>query len=161
MRTSDVTKQMILRKAEDSDKTAIRTLLESVALPTESIGNGTTTFYLAEEKGNLLGIAGFEFYGDDALLRSVAVPPQIQNKGIGDGIVDSMIVLARERNIKRIVLLTETAEGFFRKKGFKTVDRSSIGNESMNRSSEFTTACPTSAVCMIMELIATQAVSKL
>ncbi len=141
-----------LRAAIDKDTSAIRLLLERVKLPTESLAGGTASLFVAEENGILVGVAGFEFYGNDALLRSVAVPPEQQHRGIGDRIVDGMIAVARDRRVRRIVLLTETAERFFLKKGFTVVERSSIDNVLMKQSTEFTFACPSSAVCMILHL---------
>jgi amino-acid N-acetyltransferase len=152
MNTVTTQGSLTLRNAVGSDNIQIRQLLEKVKLPAESLDNGATTFYVAEENGTFVGIAGFEFYGDDALLRSVAIPPELQNRGIGDRIVNSMISIAQERNLKRIILLTETAERFFQKKGFRVIDRSSIDNDAMNHSSEFTFACPSTAVCMVLEL---------
>jgi amino-acid N-acetyltransferase len=144
---------LTVRKAVGSDKSAIRQLLEMVRLPTESLDEGTTTFYVAEKDGTFIGVAGFEFYGNDALLRSVAVLPEFQGKRIGDRIVDLMISTARQLRLKRIVLLTETAEAFFAKKRFRVVDRTSIDNERMQQSSEFTFACPSTAICMVLELV--------
>lgn len=141
-----------LRKAGDADRNTIRQLLETVNLPTESVDGGATTFYISDKNGTVNGIAGFEFYGKDALLRSVAVPPELQKQGIGERIVDFMISIARDRNVHRIVLLTETAQKFFEKKGFKVIDRSLINNKALRQSSEFTFACPKSAVCMVMNL---------
>lgn len=152
MNTDSTQDRLKLRNAVGSDTIQIRQLLEKVKLPTESLDDGATTFYVAEENGTLAGIAGFEFYGDDALLRSVVVPPELQNRGIGDRIVNSMKSIAQERNLKRIILLTETAERFFRKKGFKVIDRSSINNDPMSQSSEFSFACPSTAVCMVLQL---------
>ena len=126
--------------------------LREVKLPTESVDTGTTTFYVGIENGDVVGIAGFEFYGDDALLRSVAVRPNVQSRGIGSKIVDHMLTVARQRKIHRVVLLTETAQKFFERKGFKVVTRSSITNGPMQQSTEFTVACPTSAVCMVLDL---------
>ena len=152
MKTDSTQDGLKLRKAVRSDSIQIRQLLEKVKLPTESLDNGDTSFFVAEDDGTLAGIAGFEFYGKDALLRSVAIPPELQNRGIGDRIVNSMVSIAQERHLKRIVLLTETAERFFRKKGFKVIDRSSINNDPMSQSSEFSFACPSTAVCMVLQL---------
>lgn len=140
------------RKADDSERRKIRELLETVELPAESVESGTTTFYIAEENGSVAGIAGFEFYGKDALLRSVAVRPKLQKKGIGGRIVDSMISVARDRHMSRMVLLTETAQKFFERKGFTVIDRATIDNDALKQSSEFTVACPKSAVCMVFNL---------
>jgi arsenite methyltransferase len=141
-----------LRTSSAEDNEAIRALLMETKLPTESIGNGATSFYIAEDDGRLLGIAGLEFYGDDALLRSVAVRPGLQRQGIGSAIVDRMLDEARKKEIRRVILLTETAREFFLRKGFDVVERSAIDNEAMKKSSEFAYACPASAVCMVMEM---------
>ena len=140
------------RKAKPTETDAIRSLLEKSELPTESLGTNTTEFFVAESSNKLLGIAGFEFYGDDALLRSVAIQPELQSNGIGSQLVDWMIFLAQERGVRKIVLLTETAQKFFERKGFTVVDRSSIVNQAMKDSSEFTGACPISAVSMKLDI---------
>jgi amino-acid N-acetyltransferase len=140
------------RKSKASETSAIRSLLEESKLPTESVGKNTTEFFVAESAGRIVGIAGFEFYGTDALLRSVAIPADLQNKGIGSEIVDWMLAQAKTRGTKRIFLLTDTAQKFFEHKGFKLTDRSSIRNEAMTSSSEFAHACPVSAVCMKLDL---------
>lgn len=146
---------LTMRKAEASDAPSIRLLLERVKLPIESVGKGTTTFYVGEEGGAVNAVAGFEFYGSDALLRSVAIEPGLQKKGIGSQVVDSMISVARQRRVRRIVLLTETAPKFFERKGFVVTDRSSIQNEGLKRSSEFSYLCPSSSICMVLDLTTT------
>lgn len=138
------------RKAKLSETDAIRSLLEKSELPTESLGRNTTEFFVAESASRIVGVAGFEFYGRDALLRSVAISADLQNKGIGSRMVDWMLAQAKTRGTKRIVLLTDTAQKFFERKGFEVTNRSAIHNEAMTSSSEFTDACPVSAVCMTL-----------
>ncbi|HUI29890.1 MAG TPA: arsenic resistance N-acetyltransferase ArsN2 [Candidatus Acidoferrales bacterium] len=140
------------RKSVGDDKEVIRSFLQTTKLPAESLDKDTTTFYMAEESNRIAGIAGFEFYGSDALLRSVAVQPGIQRRGLGSQIVDFMLDEARKRKVQNVALLTETAKDFFLKKGFEVVDRSTIDNESMKKSSEFAYACPEMAVCMRIRL---------
>ena len=143
---------LTFREAQGKDKDLIRSLLQQTKLPVESLDANTTTFFVGEENGKVAGIAGYEFYGSDALLRSVAVPPEMQNGGVGGKIVDFMISTARSRKINRVVLLTETAQKFFERKGFAVVERSAIDNAAMKQSSEFTVACPKSALCMVLNL---------
>jgi len=140
------------RQATEKDTAAIRSLLESQKLPTETVGTKITEFYLAFEHEDIIGVAGFEYYGEDALLRSVAVPASLQKKRIGSQLVDWMISLAKQKGIEKIVLLTETAAKFFAKKGFIIVDRSSIKNEQMKKSSQFGSCCCSSAICMKLDL---------
>jgi len=140
------------RQASEKDNVAIRSLLESQKLPTETVGTSKTDFYLAMDNEAVDGVAGFEYYGDDVLLRSVAVPTSMQKKQIGSQLVDWMIAHAKQKGIRRIVLLTETASKFFAKKGFSVVDRSSINNEAMKKSSQFCGGCCSSAACMKLDL---------
>jgi amino-acid N-acetyltransferase len=140
------------RQAKERDIAAIRSLLESQKLPTETVGTTLTEFYLAVENEAVVGIAGFEYYGEDVLLRSVAVPTSMQKKRIGSQFVEWMISLAKQKDVKRIVLLTETASKFFAKKGFMTMDRSAITNAAMTKSSQFGGECCSSAVCMKLDL---------
>jgi amino-acid N-acetyltransferase len=76
----------------------------------------------------------------------------MQKKRIGSQMVDWMLSLAKQKNLKKIVLLTETASKFFAKKGFMTVDRSVIINPAMKKSSQFGGGCCSSAACMMLEL---------
>ncbi len=140
------------REAVKRDHNAIQSLLERTKLPTEAVDSGAAAFYVGESDGIIVGAAGFEFYGNDALLRSVAVEPSAQRRGLGSEIVDFMVDLARQKKLRNVVLLTETAKGFFAKKNFQVIDRSSVENEAMKQSPEFTYACPKSAVCMILGL---------
>lgn len=141
-----------LRTSRAEDKESIRAPLMETKLPTESTDNDVTSFYIAEDNGRLVGIAGLEFYGGDALLRSVAIRPGLQRQGIGSAIVDRMLEEARKKEIRRVILLTETAKDFFLRRGFGVVQKSAIDNEVLKKSSEFAYACPTSAVCVIMKL---------
>jgi amino-acid N-acetyltransferase len=140
------------RIATGSDESQIRDLLEQAQLPTESLGKKVTEFFVVEQNGVIVGVAGFEYYGDDALLRSVAIQSDQRNLGIGSSLVDWMLSRAIERHIKRVVLLTDTARKFFRKKGFEVVNRSLITNDAMKKSSEFTSVCPASSTTMILNL---------
>lgn len=141
-----------LREAVPADREKIRSLLEEVNLHTESVDGDVTRFYIAEDGGEMVGLAGFEFYEGDALLRSVAVRPGLQKLGIGSGMVDLMIEEADRMGIRRLILLTQTAKDFFAKKKFRLVGRSEVGNEALGKSSEFKYACPASAVCMMLQL---------
>jgi amino-acid N-acetyltransferase len=140
------------RKATAIDEPYIRALLEQAHLPIESLGTNQTEFFVAEDDGVIVGVAGFEYYSDDALLRSEAIQSDQRNKGLGSSFVDWMIVRAKAQRIGRIVLLTETATRFFGKKGFVAVDLSLVVNDAMKRSSEFASVCPSSSTCMLLNL---------
>ncbi|MFQ5834073.1 MAG: arsenic resistance N-acetyltransferase ArsN2 [Candidatus Thorarchaeota archaeon] len=92
----------------------------------------------------LIGCVGLEIYDKYALLRSLAVHPDFQGRGIGKQLVSSIIERARVKGIGQLYLLTDTAEEFFRKIGFESVDREDVP-ASVRQSIEFTTLCPTAA----------------
>ncbi|MFW9814246.1 MAG: GNAT family N-acetyltransferase, partial [Candidatus Thorarchaeota archaeon] len=99
---------------------------------------------------SLIGSVGLEIYEDSALLRSLAVHPDFQGKGLGSRLVDSIIDFAKGKDIHRLFLLTDTAEKFFEKRGWVVVTRDKIP-EDMKQSVEFTTLC-TSSPSMMKEI---------
>ncbi len=141
-----------MREARQKDFNTIRLLLRETHLPTDAVGHAESIYYVAEDNQDIVGVAAYEFYDDDALLRSVAVRPGFQKSGIGSQIVDFMLEMARTKGVQNVVLLTETAKDFFFKKNFRIVDRKAIENESMKSSPEFVYHCPTTAVCMLIQL---------
>lgn len=142
------------RGALPRDEPSIRNLLEEAGLPTESVGTGRTEFFVALRGGSAAAVAGLEIYGADALLRSVAVAPDARTTGLGGSLVEFMQMIAADRGVRRLVLLTETARDFFLHRGYRMIDRSVVNNPAMERSSEFSGLCPSSSVCMAREIAA-------
>lgn len=90
-------------------------------------------------------------FGDAALIRSVALQKSFRGKDIGSTIVNDLVSKAKEKNIKDIFLLTDTAEDFFLRKGFKQISREEVP-KAVRASSEFTHICPVTAACMFLKL---------
>ena len=124
-----------------------RALLEQGHLPTDILSSTAGELWIMRD-ADAVAVGGFEFYGEDALLRSVAVESASRGSGIGSRLVESLLEEAARRGVKRVWLLTETAEGFFRKKGFARSERTAITNPGLLGSAEFTHVCATTAVCM-------------
>lgn len=141
-----------VRPAVKEDLPLVRELLEAAALPTESIGTGSTAFFVAEGAGSILGCAGLERYGEDALFRSLAVRASLRGKGFGELLTRHVLSAASDGGARRAVLLTESAAPFFRRLGFVETDRSSVGNEALAASSEFAALCPSGAATMVLSL---------
>ena len=137
--------------ATGSDREIARALLEQGHLPTDILSSTAGELWIMRD-ADAVAVGGFEFYGEDALLRSVAVEASHRNAGIGSRLVDGLLQEAARRGIKRVWLLTETAERFFLKKGFDCVERSAITNVALLASAEFTHVCATTAVCMRKEI---------
>jgi len=141
----------VIRPATSEDYESIVELLESANLPTEGVKERLHNFVVLTDGETLIGTGGFEIYGDKALLRSVAISPEYQNKGYGRKIYRRLLENAREQNITELYLLTETAERFFAAMGFKKIPREAA-DEQVKKSEEFRSLCPSTAVCMHLKL---------
>ena len=137
----------IIASASGKDFGEIEALLQEAHLPTEGAERHLKHFLVAREGKILAGVIGLEAYGDQGLLRSLAVRDSLRSRGIGNALYLRLVDEARSLGIRRLVLLTTTAEKYFSARGFRTVDRKSITGE-LRHSAEFTGACPDSAVCM-------------
>jgi N-acetylglutamate synthase-like GNAT family acetyltransferase/thioredoxin reductase len=140
-----------LRQAGASDWPAVESLLIANGLPTDGARRHLGTYLLAASHGEVIGCAGAEVYGDIALLRSVAVAPGLQRQGIGQALVERLLLEATRRQIRRIFLLTVTAPEYFGRYGFKR-DEIDQAPEALKASAEFQGACPASAVFMSLTL---------
>jgi amino-acid N-acetyltransferase len=128
----------------------ILALLKKNNLPYQDILPGENIMVKYEDaSGSLLGSGGLEFYGNYSLLRSVAVEESQRGKSLGKQITADLLHRAKSKSTKGVYLLTETAHDFFIKLGFQDISRDDVPDE-VKRSSEFTTACPASAICMVL-----------
>jgi len=137
-----------IRVGRPADLPVALPLLERVGLPTANITNARElTMWVLESGGALVGVIALERFGTDGLLRSLAVAPEFRNQGYGRDLVTRLEKDARERGVHRLVLLTETAEQFFRSIGYARIDRSQA-SVALQQSAEFRSLCPASAACM-------------
>lgn len=140
-----------IRAATTADWPGIESLLRTCALPLDGARENLGSFLVAHAHGNVVGTAALEVYGDAALLRSVAVDPGGQRKGLGGALVDAAIQQAIRMGVAKLYLLTTTASQFFQARGFAPVPRAAAP-QAMQASAEFQGACPASAVFMMREL---------
>jgi amino-acid N-acetyltransferase len=141
----------IIREATLLDLEKIHHLLESASLPTLGVSENLKHFLVAESEGTIVGAIGLEVYGDTALLRSAVIAAEEQRKGIGSLLYNHNLSQARDLGVKRLILLTNTAEAYFACKGFKKIDQKSVSGP-VATSVEFTGACPSHAACMELVL---------
>lgn len=140
-----------LRPGSLNDKAAIAAILNACGLPSADIDDHLPNFIVAMKDGSIVGCAGFEAYGKDGLLRSVAVEQAHRHSGIASSIYDKLVPLAWDKGIRRFHLLTSTATGYFERKGFRISHRDG-SPEPIRQTNEFTELCPSSAVYMVKEL---------
>ncbi len=130
---------------------ALFDLLQQSGLPLDGLHDHLATTLVAREDGQVLGSVALELYGDAALLRSVAVVAERRGSGLGQCLTQEALAFARSQGVRTLYLLTETAASFFSRFGFRPVARDAV-LPTVQRSVEFTTACPASALVMVLDL---------
>lgn len=136
-----------IRPAAATDLPAIVRLLEAGRLPTADLPASHPVFLVAVGHDGLAGAGGLEVHGDAGLLRSVVVAQELRGTGLGRALVEAVEAAARQRGLRELVLLTETARDFFAKLGYADIGRDQAP-EAIRASAEFRSLCPQSAACM-------------
>lgn len=127
-------------------------LLESAALPSSDLADGDMKdFFYAGPADAPVGIVGLQFYGSDALLRSLVVSAAHRARGLGQELVEHAERHARMRGIATVYLLTTTAERFFRSRGYVVTPRESAP-PAIRSTPEFATLCPASSAFLSKRL---------
>jgi amino-acid N-acetyltransferase len=146
----------LIERAKPSDYPHIAELLRVTNLPPDGIERHLDNFLVIRHRDKstegefLVGSVGLEVYGKSALLRSLAVHPDLQGHGLGTRLVNEIIKMAKAKGITRLFLLTDTAADFFEKRKFVFATRDEVP-ESMKQSVEFKTLC-TSSPSMMFQL---------
>ncbi len=92
----------------------------------ESTYERLRNFLVAEEAGQIVGCAAVEMaWADLAELRSLAVRPAFERRGIGKGLVQAAIDDARSVGVRRLFALTYEKD-FFERCGFSVIDRQEL-----------------------------------
>jgi amino-acid N-acetyltransferase len=140
--------QPTIRAGRDADLTAVLALLQAAGLPTADLTSATCLrLWVLEAEDSLIGVVAMERFGARALLRSLTVAPRYRQRGLGHQLIARLEREAQADDVEQLVLLTETAEKFFRAIGYEVTDRRHVPEE-IKQSAEFRSLCPASAVCM-------------
>ena len=135
-----------------ADMPSVRRLLERFDLPVEDLRPEHLEHFLVCRRGDqLVGTVGLELYGGHGLLRSLAVAPELRGNGVGHELWARIQVEAAEAGIRRLYLLTTTADGLFSRWGFVRVDRSTVP-PAIQGTPEYSALCPRTAVVMAMDV---------
>ena len=138
--------------ARASDWREISALLESSRLPTSDLEpKHVARFHVVRQRGEVIGCVGVERYGEWGLLRSLAVRREARGRGLGAALVEAAAEAARRDGLAHLVLLTETAEPFFRSLGWEPVSRDALP-EAVRQSSEFCGTCCAGAACLARDV---------
>ncbi len=143
--------RIVIEPAAPDDATAIARLLEQSGLPLAGLGEHLAAALVARRAGALVGCVALELYGDQALLRSLAVAPELRGQGLGQRLAKAALAEARGRGVRTAFLLTETAADFFPRLGFRPVARADLP-QALHASAELRGACPEGALAMAIEI---------
>lgn len=136
-----------IRPARPGDLAAVERLLRGAELPVDGVADALGDFVVAEAAGAIVGVAGLETAGENALLRSVAVDPAWRSAGVGRALVERIVAYAEARGVPGLYLLTTTAERWFPAFGFAPVGREMVPAD-VRATREFASVCPSSATVM-------------
>jgi len=134
-----------------ADLEPVQQLLKDCDLPYQDIVQHLQNFILAKKDGHLVGVIGLEPLNGPGLLRSLAVADSHRGKGLAKTLYQKITQHARNWGVDHLYLLTLTAEGFFSKLGFTTIDRATVP-ESIQATEEFRNLCPDTAACMVKKI---------
>jgi amino-acid N-acetyltransferase len=138
----------VIRPATEDDLPAIESALIAADLPVEGVSAAVDQFVVVDDaSGGLIGAAGFEWHGGNALLRSVVVDPASRGTGVARALVAELLDRAAARNVDGVYLLTTTAERWFARLGFIAIERADAPAE-IRASAEFVSICPGDATVM-------------
>ena len=142
---------MLTRRAGVEDWPNIKALLLAFKLPLDGARDHLSLFWLTEEAGQLLGVAGLEVHGQAGLLRSVATAADFRSQGVAVKLIDALLQDAREYGLTSVSLLTTTARPYFERLGFEVQPRAD-SPPALQASLEFQGACPKSATFMSLSI---------
>lgn len=146
------------RRARPEDVEAIHSLVTHYAAqgillprPRGEIREHIERFLVLVENGQLLGCVALEPYGSDlAEIRSLAVDPAVQGRGLGTRLLQVALAAARRRRIARLFAVTHKPE-FFGERGFIATTRWALP-EKLERDCR---TCPKAPTCVLVAMIAT------
>lgn len=136
--------------AQPQDLPEILRLLARHDLPHAGLADHLDSALVARD-GVVVGCAALELYEGSALLRSVAVSPELQDQGLGGRLTTAALDMARRHDVQRVYLLTTTAEDYFPRFGFRRIARAEVA-PAVHASAEFRGACPESAAVLALDL---------
>lgn len=125
---------MPVRKAKVSDVKAMQKLINSYARKHKIIPRSLSDLYekvrdlsvFVNSRGIVQGVCGLHVAWEDlAEIRSLAVSPRSQNKGIGTALIEHAFNEARELGVKKIFVLTYYPD-YFARFGFRETEKAQL-----------------------------------
>jgi amino-acid N-acetyltransferase len=126
---------LVVRRARTSDIPEIKRLVDTYAgrilleKNLVTLYEAVQEFWVAETGGEVVGCGALHvLWADLGEVRTVAVDPRLKGHGIGHAIVDRLLEVARDLQLRRLFVLTfET--GFFGRHGFTEIEGTPVNAE--------------------------------
>ena len=125
----------VVRRARTSDVPAIKQLVDTYAgkilleKNLVTLYEAVQEFWVAELAGDVLGCGALHvLWSDLGEIRTVAVDPATTGHGVGRSIVNQLLEVARELQLKRLFVLTFETE-FFGRHGFTEIEGTPVTAE--------------------------------
>ncbi|MGD9812119.1 MAG: arsenic resistance N-acetyltransferase ArsN2 [Sphingobium sp.] len=110
-------------EAIDGRAPDFKAALDAAKLPTDDLTDDGRSFFRIKRGDGTVGFGGYELHGENALLRSIVISPDLRGRGAGRFGTRLILKQAFEDGARRAYLLTETAAPFFEKLGFERIER--------------------------------------
>ncbi|MCB0941730.1 MAG: amino-acid N-acetyltransferase [Mycolicibacterium sp.] len=125
----------MVRRARTSDVPDIKRLVDTYAgrilleKNLVTLYEAVQEFWVAELDGEVVGCGALHvLWSDLGEVRTVAVDPRVKGRGIGHTVVDRLLEVARELQLKRLFVLTFETE-FFNRHGFTEIEGTPVTAE--------------------------------
>ncbi|MET0897836.1 MAG: amino-acid N-acetyltransferase [Mycobacterium sp.] len=126
---------LTVRRARTSDVPAIKQLVDTYAgkilleKNLVTLYEAVQEFWVAERDDEILGCGALHvLWGDLGEIRTVAVHPKVQGHGVGHQVVERLLDVARELQLKRLFVLTFETD-FFGRHGFVEIEGTPVTAE--------------------------------
>ena len=141
-----------IRTPRTDDLPALKVLLDGSGLPSSDLTEAHLPhFIILGQAGRVAGSVGIEVSGDAALLRSLAVDTMMRGEGYGARLLELIEAHARDQGVRRLYLLTTSADNFFMHQGYERTERAGVP-EAIRNTTQFAGICPASASCLSKSL---------
>lgn len=124
-----------VRRARTSDVPEIKRLVDTYAgrilleKNLVTLYEAVQEFWVAELDSEVVGCGALHvLWADLGEVRTVAVDPRVKGRGIGHAIVNRLLAVARELELRRLFVLTFETE-FFARHGFTEIDGTPVTSE--------------------------------
>lgn len=91
----------------------------------QELENEKTTYVVAKENSKIVGFAGMMVFMDEATLNNIVVKKSCRGRGIGGELLDSIIELCGDLNMKSLTLEVDSSNtpaiNLYKKFGFKNL----------------------------------------